>query len=188
MHKDISYSSNDITLLFPHSDESFEVEYKSAAGEFPKSFWETFSAFANTDGGIIVLGVKEKQGKFFADGLTEEQATAYQKKFWKDNGWQQPTVKEVFQPDRVEITLFLDTKAEGTQESGGVTTQTTTQTTTQRILDAIKNEPSISRSKLATLCGISPDGVKWQLKKLQEQGILKRIGADFGGHWEIITS
>ena len=41
--------------------ENSEVEYKSAAGGFPKAeFWRSFSALANTNGGIIVLGVKEK--------------------------------------------------------------------------------------------------------------------------------
>ena len=64
--------------------EGAEVEYKSAKGGFPQSFWSTFSAFANTDGGTIVLGVKEKNETFVPDGLTEEQATAYRKKFWDD--------------------------------------------------------------------------------------------------------
>ena len=37
--------------------ESSEIEYKSAAGGFPKAeFWRSFSALANTDGGTIVLG------------------------------------------------------------------------------------------------------------------------------------
>ena len=62
--------------------ESNDLEFKSAKGGFPHSFWETYSSFANTDGGAIVFGIKEKDDEFYLDGLTEEQARKYEKDFF----------------------------------------------------------------------------------------------------------
>lgn len=64
--------------------ESDDLEFKSAAGGFPGSFWDTYSAFANSEGGTIILGVAEKKGKFYLDKLTKEQVEKYTKEFWNN--------------------------------------------------------------------------------------------------------
>lgn len=64
--------------------ESDDLEFKSAAGGFPRTFWDTYSAFANSEGGMIVLGVAEKKNDFYLDGLTEELILKYQKDFWNN--------------------------------------------------------------------------------------------------------
>ena len=62
----------------------------------------------------------------------------------------------------------------------------TTQKTRGKILALVKDSPVITTDELAEKIGISTKGIEWQLKKLQEEGILKRIGPDKDGHWGVV--
>lgn len=86
-----------INTIITH-DESADLEFKTASGGFPKNLWETYSAFANTDGGIIILGIRERNGHLQIEGLTPEQIQQYKKQFWND----------VNNPDCVSYNLLVD--------------------------------------------------------------------------------
>ena len=56
--------------------ESVDLECKLAAGRdgkgtLPEDFWPTYSSFANTEGGMVLLGVREKQGQFSIEGVAD---------------------------------------------------------------------------------------------------------------------
>lgn len=61
--------------------ESNEMEFKSAKGGFPGSFLGTYSSFANTDGDVVIFGVKEKNGIFSVDLLSLKTVNDFKKKF-----------------------------------------------------------------------------------------------------------
>jgi len=68
------------------------------------------------------------------------------------------------------------------------TPQKTTQKTTQKILGLIKENPDITRRELASIIGISEDGIKYHLTNLKNMGLLERIGHDKGGYWRIVDN
>jgi len=65
-------TADDIALL----SETVTIECKLAQGqngqgELPKDFWPTYSSMANTHGGLVLLGVREKNGTFSLAGIPD---------------------------------------------------------------------------------------------------------------------
>ena len=61
--------------------ENNRLEAKAAAVGLPKSLWATYSAFANTNGGIILLGVTEDaQHQLHVEGVNDDDALVID--FW----------------------------------------------------------------------------------------------------------
>ncbi len=61
-------TANEIKMLIQQG-ENLHVEFKYSENQLSNSIWETYSAFANTDGGTIILGIKEVNSKFKIAGV-----------------------------------------------------------------------------------------------------------------------
>ena len=56
----------------------------------------------------------------------------------------------------------------------------------EKILRVIAIDPKITQKVLADKTGLSARTVSREMKALRDLGIIKRIGSDRKGHWEIV--
>jgi len=56
----------------------------------------------------------------------------------------------------------------------------------RRIMECIRATPSISAREIAAHVGISARKVEQNIAKLRGKGVLRRVGPDRGGHWEVV--
>ncbi len=72
----------DITKFDSYKEDN-RREVKKAKGGLPVSLWDTYSAYANCYGGVIILGVVEnKDGSWRTTGLNAEDKSKLIKDFW----------------------------------------------------------------------------------------------------------
>ena len=60
-------------------------------------------------------------------------------------------------------------------------------TTRAKIVRIICKNPNATAQSISKEINIASRNVQEHLRKLQEQGVIRRIGPDKGGHWEIIA-
>ena len=75
---------------------------------------------------------------------------------------------------------------ETTEKSTRTTQKTTRKSSRDRLLDYLRDEPHLTRRLLAERLGLTPDGVKYHVRKLKAAGVLRRVGSDRAGHWEVL--
>ncbi len=128
-----------------------------------------------------LIGFGERAGS----GIPDIYAT------WREAGYIEPTVEELFgndQPNRTIVTLPLtekdflpqryDTGEEKREEKGEETREAL-------VISLIKDDPKISMSKMAEQTGYSAKQIEKTIDKLKARGIVSRSGADNGGVWII---
>jgi len=54
-------------------------------------------------------------------------------------------------------------------------------------MEILRTDPEAGRAEIAKrIGGITEDGVKYHLAKLKAEGLIRRVGPDKGGHWEVV--
>lgn len=61
----------------------------------------------------------------------------------------------------------------------------TPRSTRDKIIEQLLNNPKITRNELASILGITSDGVKYHLQKMTAEDIIVRHGSARGGYWEV---
>ena len=77
------------------------------------------------------------------------------------------TIKEIIETEK-KITLKITVKITANQK---------------KILEAIKQNPFVTQEELSSIVGIAKLNINKNMKKLQEQGRIERVGADKNGKW-----
>ena len=86
------------------------------------------------------------------------------------------------------LSIILNTINEIIETEKKVTVKVTLKVTVyqQKIIDAIKSNPKVTQEELAEIVGITRKSVISNMKKLQENGLINRIGADKNGYWKVV--
>lgn len=110
---------------------------------------------------------------------------------WKEIGlsFQVQFIKKNYQ-ENTNMEDSIDNEQRSTQS----TTQSTTQYTTHKLSEAqnmilsyLREHPEATRAELNShIEGITVDGIKYNLARLQELGLLKRVGSKRYGYWVVL--
>lgn len=91
-------------------DENFEIEYKSGKEGFPKELWKSYSAFANTNTGFIIIGIKESKNGLIIEGLSDEQIESYKKEFWNNCNNPNTVSRNLLTNEDIKVASYKDKK------------------------------------------------------------------------------
>lgn len=98
---------------------------------------------------------------------------------WDENGFKKPSFVETVDPDRVVLTLQIETDGNPDGNDGYLTQNE------MLVLQVITQNPGLSAAKIGSQIGISKPSVERVLRSLKDKGRIRREGST-RGKWIII--
>ena len=185
--RDTSFKHNDITLK--------EDDYKQLREAVERHF-EGFDAF------LLSRCPSLKQGDLalchlHLMGLSEGEIAALKSRTYSGIKKQDESIKEKLLIDEnvSEYVLRISEKSVNRSEDifkGSITNEThgfsqkSSQKNSQKIVELIRKRPGITTSEMAETIGVSRRTIVNITNKLREEGAIRRVGPDKGGHWEVM--
>ena len=168
-------------MLLARTVESSGVEYKKSSN-FKDKILKTVCAFANNimrnEINFLFVGVSEDSSELGgaipdrvmqngSNAATTENSSNYQRKVEK-------------LPEKQEK---LPEKQEKLPEKSSNTTR---ETVKEDIIMLMKEYPEITAKEMVMQLHVTEDGIRFHIKNMKKEGILKRIGSTKKGEWEVL--
>ncbi len=114
--------------------------------------------------------------------IKEHQADYYKALVASDNVGESTAFTEFM------LSLILNTIEEIIESQKKVTAKVTVRVTVnqQKIIDIVKENPFVTQAEIAERLNLTRKTIVSNMKKLQTNGLIRRIGADKNGHWEVV--
>jgi len=114
---------------------------------------------------------------------------------WEEAGYAKPQLSESFSPERTKVGIEVEVTEKVTEKRDEVTEKVTekrgevterSNETDERIIALIQSNPHITQKMLSEAIGLTRPYVGRKLLGLQARNIIRRIGPDNGGYWEVV--
>ena len=175
-----NYTINGTSIYVRIFDDRVEIENP---GGLPNGITKRDFAKSSVRRNPIIADLFNRMGKVERMGSGIDRM----RNLMRDAGLKEP----VFEMDEFfRVTFYRDPRYSlkaDSFEKVRATREKTRGNTREKIIRSLKANPEITMERLAEIVGISSKGVEWQINKLKEDGVIRRIGPAKGGHWEIVT-
>jgi predicted HTH transcriptional regulator len=145
------------------STRQFKADVRNA-----ESLASEMAAFANSEGGMLFIGVADDCS---IPGLTGKDVSR---------------INQLISNAASHLVRnpLMSGKVSG--KTSGKSTEKSTEKSSEKVLKILKNTPALSAREVADRLELSPRAVEKQIAKLREKGLLRRVGPAKGGHWEVL--